>query len=87
MKLTQTVAPAENPITLEQARTWLAIEVGVTEDDTAITECIEEVEDFGPTTARSVIISKRCSGCEISILEITCDGIRLCREHKPTHKH
>ena len=37
MKLTQTVAAAEAPITLAEARSWLSMQSGVTNDDAPLT--------------------------------------------------
>lgn len=46
MKLTQTVAPAEEPITLADARTWLGFQAGVTADDGVVTDLISEIRGY-----------------------------------------
>lgn len=46
MILTRTVAPAEEPITLTQARNWCGFQSGVTQDDDRITELISEIRFY-----------------------------------------
>ena len=46
MKLTQTVAAAEAPITLAEARSWLSMQSGVTQDDVVLTTVIGEITDY-----------------------------------------
>jgi len=46
MKLTQTVAAATAPITLAEARSWLSMQSGVTDDDVALTAIILEVTAY-----------------------------------------
>jgi uncharacterized phiE125 gp8 family phage protein len=46
MNLTQTVAPTEEPITLEQARLWCGFQAGVTEDDEIIGNLIQETRAY-----------------------------------------
>ena len=46
MKLTQTVAPAAEPILLADARSWLGFASDVTDDDTLIEELIVKVRHY-----------------------------------------
>jgi uncharacterized phiE125 gp8 family phage protein len=46
MKLTRTIAPAAEPITLTQAREWCAFQAGVTADDALLTSLITEVRAY-----------------------------------------
>lgn len=46
MKLTQTVAPAEEPVSLADAREWCGFQAGVTQDDDVITDLIAEIRAY-----------------------------------------
>jgi uncharacterized phiE125 gp8 family phage protein len=46
MRYTLTTAPTTTPITLAEAREWLAVQSGVTSDDSAITQIINEVTAY-----------------------------------------
>ena len=46
MKLAQTVAPAAEPVLLSDARSWLAFESGVTEDDPVVSDLITKVREY-----------------------------------------
>ena len=46
MKLTRTVAPATDPVSLSEARTWLNMQSGVTADDAVISTRIDEVTAY-----------------------------------------
>lgn len=46
MRYTRTAAPATTPISLATAREWLAMETGVTADDAAVTNILNEVTAY-----------------------------------------
>lgn len=46
MKLTRTVAPATDVVTLAEIRSWLAFDAGVTEDDAVLERLVDEVTDY-----------------------------------------
>ena len=45
MRLERTVDPASAPISLDEAREWIAMQTGITDDDDLLSDLIDEVTD------------------------------------------
>ena len=71
MNRTRTVAAEETPITLTDARAWLSMESGITEDDPVLTDLLDEVTAYTEARLNGRVFITQTWTVELDASEVT----------------